>query len=318
MKIKDSIKVALVLSILYIFLGNLVSAQSGVNDSETAFVTVTISSKTMIDITPANFAWTVDPGEACGRALTNGACNETSGNFIAMQIENIGSWNISKIWFNSSHPTQSPFGTGHTTYTDSGNYVVLSANESSYDFYFVARAEYNVTRELVYITDPDGNMPPNISKYTYGRLHNGSMEYFWFIDAVYPTCNASTYIRIGKTAHSKTSTGSVDFSNGANYDEITPLTKRGVYALGDINTGPLDGYSVAITNSTAGCKVIFSHWNKDYPFDTMNEATYAYNNPSDPLVPGDSIAMNIGVIVPYGIHVGQSNQGRLTVFATGA
>jgi hypothetical protein len=298
-----------------LFAGGSVSAQSGVNDTESATVTVTISAKTMIDLVPTDLAWTVDPGAACGRYVSGGACNETLGNFSAVQIENIGSWNITQIWFNNTYPSSSPFGTGSPTAGNAGNYVVL-ANRSETNFYFVSRVEFNVTNQLVYITDPDGNMPPNVSKFTYGRFHNGSNEYFWFIDK--PStgkCNESTYIRIGNVSHTDSQTGTVNFQSGA-YGEFT-LTPSTTYATGDINDGPLDGYSVAVSNTTAGCRVWFSHWNKDPPFDSLSEAAYTFSSTSNPLVPGDSFYMRIGVIVPQGLHYG-SHSGTLYVVAVGA
>ena len=303
-----------------IALGGMGSAQLTVNATDTASVTVTLAMKTMIDITPSDLYWTVDPGEVCGRDISHSLCNETGDNFRAVQIENIGSRNITAIWFNATYPTQSPFATGSTGNTDSGNYVMLTHNISSGPFYFVNRVEYNTSAELWYVTDPSGNMPPDNSQYTYGRFHNNSKEYFWFINAVYDgdgNCNDSTYIRIGKLAHTKTQTGSVDFSNPANYDEIT-LTPGSTYATGDINVGPLRGYSVAVSNSPAGCRVMFSHWNKDTPFDTLSQVEYTFYSTSNPLVPGDSFARLIGVSVPYGIHEGASNSGTLTVVVTAA
>jgi len=300
-----------------LLLGGMGSAQQTVNDTDTASVTVTLGMKTLVDISPNALTWTADPGSVCGRDISGSSCNETSSNYRAIQIENIGSRNISKVWFNATYPSQSPFATGGTAETDSGNYVMLSKNVTSTGpFYFVNRVEYNATTALWYVTDPVGNMPPDTSTYTYGRFHNGSQEYFWFIDK--PStglCNESTYIRIGKIAHSKSATGSVDFSNGANYDSIA-LTEGTTYAIGDINTGALSGYSVAVSNSTAGCRVMFSHWNVDTPFDTLSEAQYSFDSTTNPLVPGDSFAKYIGVSVPYGIHEGASNSGTLTVVVT--
>jgi hypothetical protein len=303
-----------------LFAGESVNAQLTINATDTATVTVTLAMRTIVDISPSIMTWTVDPGAVCGRDISGSTCNETTGNFRAVQIENIGSRNITRIWFNTTMPTQSPFATGDTSQTDSGNYVVMTQNESvATPFYFVKRVEYNSTRDIWYLTDPDGNMPPNVSKFTYGRFHNGSEEYFWFIDK--PStglCNESSYIRIGNTAHTQSATGSVDFSDASQYDEIT-LTPGTTYATGDINTGPLDGYSVAVSNTTAaGCRVMFSHWFKDYPFDTLSEAVYSFDSTTNPLVPGDSIAKLIGVIVPYGIHEGASGQGTLTVLVTAA
>lgn len=275
-----------------------------INATDSATVSVNLSSRVMIDITPAALAWhDVAPGGEGNRS------HEVH-NFYAIQIENIGSRNISYVWFNASFPSSSPFGVGGTTNTNSGNYIALSPNESSDEFWFVNRVEFNATRSLVYLTDPDGNMPPDASKFLYGRFHNTSNEYFWMTDNA-SACNHSSYIRIGNTAHTKEATGSVEFDNPAEYTQFN-LTSWENYAYGDINSGPLGGYCAAVKSDG---KVFFSRWNKDAPFHLCNNNEYAWNSTArgENLVPGDSFAMKIKAFVPYGIYEGSSNPGTLTV-----
>ena len=306
--------------VLGMFFVNGVSAQSGINDTDITNVTVTVSAVTMIDISPTLLAYTADPGEACGRHISGGTCNETGGNYYALQIENIGSWNITHAWFNVSQPTQTPFAVGADTYVDPGNWVALSTNENTNDFFFVDRKEYPAVKTIVYLTDPDGTMPANLTKYKYGRFHNGSSEYFYMIENVSNSskgCSSAGWIRIGIDPHTQTAVGSTDFSTGpgTNYEEISlTQTSDALYAVGDITTGPLNGYAVAVENST--CAVRFCKWNRDHPFDTVDttNAEYSYNGM---LTPGDSFAKRIGIMVPYGIYTG-AKTGQLTVIATGA
>jgi len=284
-----------------------VSAQLGgnltANDSESATVAVNISSKVMVDITPSTFTWSpVDPGGV-------GDNNTEANNYYAIQIENIGSKNITHVWFNASYPTSNPFGTG-TNSADAGNFVVLSKNTSSNEFWFINRVEYNTTTELVYLRDPDGNMPPNASKYIYGRYHNASNEYFWMIDKV-TNCNESATIYIGNTSHSKTQTGTTDFKDG-DVESFSLFTYKN-YGYADIDTGPLNGLCVAVTHDCT--RVFFSKWNADAPFHLCSNVNYAYDynetGTPTPLVPGDSFAMNIKVHVPFGIYEG-STTGTIT------
>ncbi len=288
---------------------NSVSAQLGgnlsINDSDPVVITVNVSTKTMVDVEPYALTWIgVDPG---GIGDNN---TETLGpNYFAIQIENIGSHNITHVWFNATYPTATPFARGSSAYTDAGNYVALSANVSTNNappsgFWFINRVEYNETTELVYLRDPAGNIPPDNTVYTYGRFRNASKEYFWMIDDVSPTCNAATYIRLGNISHERSQTGTTNFQIGA-FTQVN-LNAYGTWAVGSISTGPLTGYEVAVN---ASCAVFFSHWNRDAPFDSAGtEAVYAYTGI---LTPGDSFAMAIKLYVPYGIYEGQSGTGTI-------
>ena len=65
--------------------------------------------------------------------------------------------------------------------------------------------------------DPGGNRPPDAGTYHYGRFRNASSEWFWFVDKTgsgdTDECNETgTTFYIGDNAHTRTSTGSVDFS----------------------------------------------------------------------------------------------------------
>lgn len=283
-----------------------------VNDSESAPVSVNISAKIMVDISPATFSW----GAPGANALYPGdiADNDSEvNNFYALQVENIGSRNISYVWFNASVPSETPFGRGSSDYTNSGNYITLS-NSSSDAFYFINRLEFNVTTQLVYLTDPSGNMPPDASSYMYGRLHNASSEYFWFINDAAQT-NDSTWIRIGKNPHSKTSIGSVDFNDSSQFDQIDLLHWEN-YAYADVDSGSLDGYCIAVSDDN---RVYFSRWNKDAPFHLCSNVKYSWDKTvHGPLVPGDSFSMKIKAYIPYGIYEGASQAGTITVLVNQA
>jgi len=310
-----------------------------INDSETSNVSVYVATKTMVDVNPAAFNWTVDPG-GLGDEST-----ETN-NFYAIQIENIGSHNITHVWFNATYPSQSPFGVGSTANTDTGNYVVLSAptqnntlinNRTRFHevlnstYRFINRAEYNNTRGLVYVTDPEGNLPTDNSRFWYGRFRNASTEYFWMVNITDGSCEDNEFF-IGDAPHTKTTTGSVDFSNCVGTLADGPPVGAGVtdcstgvftnnsitgggpvgttYGYAEVNVSG-EHYCVVIANCS---RLFFSRWNKDFPFNLCNSpySEYAWNSTNEPLTPGDSFVMGIKVRVPYGIYEGTSNQGYIT------
>ncbi len=303
---------------LVIFIGifsSSVSAQLGgnltIDDSESANVSVNVNGLVAVDITPATFTWTgVDPGGV-------GDNNSEVNHFYALQVENIGSRNITHVWFNATYPTSSPFGVGSNANTNSGNYVVL-ANETSDNYQFINRVEYNATQVLVYLTDPNGNMPPDTSQFVYGRIHNASNEYFWMINkSASGQCNGSAKLYIGNKSHSKTSTGTVNFQSGEVYSYTLQAHPDvpGSWGYADINSGPFSGYCVAVT---ANCQqVFFSRWNADRPFDACSNSVYAWDSAlKGPLTPGESFYMKIKVFVPFGIYEGSSNTGYITAIAS--
>jgi len=254
----------------------------------------------------------VDPGGVADSG------DEASG-YFAIQIENIGSANITHVWFNASYPTTDPFGTGNPSLVDAGNFVVLSRNESATDFWFINAVEYNATEALVYIKDFAGSMPPASASYTYGRFHNASNEYFWMIDDATTCHNTGTIMRIGNVSHSKTQTGTTDFQNGA-YTEITlTALPDNSFGYADITGGPLSGLCVAVSSNCQ--RVFFSRWNADEPFHLCSNVNYAFDynetGAEEALVPGDSFAMGIKAYVPFGIPAGSST-GTITAIVNDA
>ncbi len=278
-----------------------------INDSESANVSVSINGLIQVDINPADFAWTsLDPGGV-------GDNDTEANNFFALQVENIGSRNITHVWFNATYPTANPFGVGTAANTNAGNYIVL-ANESGTSFAFINRVEYNATNALVYLTDPDGNMPPNSGQFMYGRVHNASNEYFFMINkSLTGQCNGSATLYIGNISHSKTQTGTVDFDTSGETENFTltvhPDDPQWGYA--DITAGPFQNYCVAVDENCT--QVFFSRWNADRPFDACANSVYAWDAAiSGPLTPGDSFYMWIKAYVPFGIYEGASNDGYIT------
>ncbi|MBN2014252.1 MAG: hypothetical protein JW778_03640 [Candidatus Altiarchaeota archaeon] len=331
MKIRRSLYIGVLTVLLLWILMDSVSAQLGGNltkdESDYINITVNVSTECMIDVQPAALAW---DGVAPGSVGDNNT--EVLGDhYFAIQIENIGSRNITRVWFNATYPAASPFARGSAAFTDAGNYVVLSNDTSSTNppangFFFINRVEYNETRQLVYLRDPAGNLPPNSGTYTYGRFRNATNEYFWMYDQTYGNCNTSGTLWIGTEPHTRTQTGTTNFQSQAiggtfTTTQLTTYNCAGLsYAVGNVNSSsPLAGYSVAMSPT---CQLFFSRWNRDCPFDysgtTAVFADDVVGFPTATLWPGDSFALAIKVYVPYGIYEGQSVPGKIWAIATSA
>lgn len=264
-------------------------------------ITVTVAQKTLIDVTPTSLTWSnVDPGTEAG------ADDDAYG---AVQIENIGSTNISAVWFNNTYPASRPFGTGDNASYDAGNFVVIQRRTTG-DYMFPNRLEFNASSEIIYISTETG--------WYYGRFRNASHEYFWAVDAT-SECNDSQTFRIGLTEHNQTQTGSVDFTNGGSgtrYNQYTLATaaNNNEWGYAAINVSSSDWQMCVAVKNTCD-QAFFYRWNTDAPGGT--ECAYAQNFTSSTLTPGEWVLANITVRVPYGVHYGNtgSTQGQLTVIA---
>ncbi len=275
-----------------------------INVTGNATVTLTIASKTMIDITPQVLDYTSqDPGTAVENYTYN------SLNLSQIQIENIGSTNLTNVWFNTSQPTVRPFGTGVVTNYDAANFLAIK-NSTMSNYAFVDRLEFNHSTDIVYLT-----LPTNYQRQ--GRLRVGPDEYFWATASgeTENPCNGTgsgnDYIYIGQTAHTIDSTGDIDLS-----DEVG---RYNIDVSGDSNWGLVENgltvggvpYSVAVS---ADCsQVRFYRWNADAPGASTSGLDEIYS--STPLYPGDSFAVDLRLYVPYGVPEGAVTNGTLIVLA---
>lgn len=288
-----------------------------VNGTETANITVSISAITMVNIDPSVLSWSgLNPGDI-------GTNDTEATGYFAIQIENIGSKNITHIWFNATYPSSRPFGTANVTKYNAGNFVVLAKDNSSggatpsfcngldkYNAYkYPNRVEYPEMRTLVYLKDDAGNMPPESRDY--GRFRFADEEYFWMV--INDTDCASKSFYVGKEPHTATQSGSVDFSVAGNRVTVTlSATPTNGWCYGNI-TGhdELTDYGVLVENGTSGAnrKVMLTWWNKD----AVDGAAGHYLFEGSNLVPGNSTSPCVKVYIPYGVHQGTVETGILTV-----
>ncbi len=269
-------------------------------------ITITVAQKTLVDITPASLTWSnVDPGSQSGI---------DDGGYGSIQIENIGSTNITGVWFNNTYPSSNPFGSGTNASYNAGNFVVIKRDTESGDnaWMFPNRVEYNASNTIVYVTVPTG--------YYYGRFRNASHEYFWGVDAGSGACNLNGRIfRIGIDEHNQSVTGDSDLSDGGQGTRyyqytLTQASNNNSWGYAAINVSA-NNWQMCVAVEDTCDTVMFYRWNTDAPGGT--QCAYAQNFTSTTLTPGSWVLATVRVRVPYGVHWGDigSVQGKLTVIA---
>jgi len=308
MKINRLITITIFFSIM-----GLVKLVMAVNVTDTITIDIEVSELTMIDINPTSLTWSdteaVPPG---GEGVEK-----------AIQIENIGSTNITYIWFNNTYPSSRPFGTGANASYNAGNFIAIRRNETGKKHYFPNRVDYNESNILIYLTVPSG--------YKYGRFRNTSYEYFWAVtEGASGNCTDGTF-KIGKVAHTQTQTGSTDLTtcdngltatgtNPCREGTLTPATEpeyAGMWGWADLYVGPDSDYVNYTVAVNAYCNMtMFYMWNKDAPGGQAS--SHAQYFTTSTLTPGDSIIANVKAWVPYGVAYGYATQGTLTVIASSA
>ncbi|MEA3343871.1 MAG: hypothetical protein U9Q92_06950 [archaeon] len=305
---KGEMKILAIMFLLFSVIIVLISAGQkegtayNVNETGNATVTLTIGSKTMIDITPQVLNYgTQDPGTMIENYTYN------SQNLSQIQIENIGSTNLTNVWFNTTRPTSRPFGTGVVTNYDAANFLAIkNSTMAESEFAFVDRLEFNHTEDIVYLT-----LPNNYKRQ--GRLHIGPDEYFWATASNGNYCNGTDIatLDIGTTAHTKDATGDITLN-----DNAKTIHTSGDIDWGRVNDFTVDGAHYCAAVSADCSKVRFYRWNADAPDADNCGLDNRYSTTE--LYPGDSFAVDVRLYVPYGVPVGAVTNGTLTVLATAA
>lgn len=338
---------AVVLAILTLFAS---SAAAQTADTQNSLdVNISIAQQTIIDIQPSRFAWgyagsNVFPGSVAGPS-------EEINGYGRIQIENLGSVNITQVWFNNTQPGQRPFGTGNANLYDSANFLALDRNSTSTDKnQFIGRKEYGLDQpsgdDIIYLSTPSG--------WDYGRFRNASYEYFWTVEDTADSNDIQGNVfRIGVNHHNETQTGSTALDTACSGgDETGSNTECNGYlltnytdsngnewAVTEVEVGVLDSTTMSNDGGQEYCvamnasqlltsnppEVEFLKWNKGHP---AVQATgggsgcgYATNytiggsSPAGDLVPGEWITMNLRAKIPYGVVSGDLPTGNLIVLA---
>lgn len=286
-------------------IGQNVWAATTINATDTINVLVNISEKCIVDISPADLNWTtpLDPG--------------SEGTYKRVQVENMGSTNLTYIWFNNSYPATNPFGTGNVSAYDAGNFIVVGNDTGIAEYFFPNRLDYNSTNDIIYLRGPTGATPPASP---YGRFRNASREYFWAVTVGTSNYTDGTFY-ISNTAHTLSTTGA-DLQNDASSVGLTTVTDApytGLWGYGAINVGGVMPICVAMYHD--GSKAMFYKWNMDAPgADLCANAEY-FIDPSTTgaIAPGASALARVVPYVPYGVVYNETNPeitGTVTVLVT--
>ena len=316
--------------VVFAFVFLLVLANKGVyaptaSSNDTVTITVNVSAKTMVDINPDQLIWyDVQPGSEYGSA-------DEYHNYGNIWIENIGSVNITNIWFNSSFPSSRPFATGNPAAYDPANFIVIANNSASNTpgspFMYINRVEYEESDPL-YIKVPNTNLDQ--IGVIFARFRNATNEYFFEYVSNYVGTNCSNgnlYINIS-APKTKDSTGDVDLTDNSGIS-FTPVTisngglqDSNQYDVGAVDFGGGEKYCVFIPVGcpATGSKVYFVRWNADFlqGIGVSSCSDLSGYITQGPITPGDFYKAWIRLRVPYGVAQGDLSQGTVSVFVQSA
>lgn len=308
-------------------------ATQQVNSTDNSTVTVQVAEKTAIDISPDTLAYnSVDPG-----STQFGTNNEGDGeNFTHVELENIGSTNISRVWMNSSTPDSRPFGSGVASNYDAGNFIQIKPQDGltnvgavNYNSWtFVTREEFSTDNVPEYIFTPG-------DAWEVGRFRLADQEYFWAMEQASTdgsTCaaNADSF-RVGNLAHNKTDTGSNDFRDSSTEytaygigSGASNATANGEIVATDVNVSGRN-YRMKIdcnpASASGNVAVTRSRFNTELGYEDLTDietgaAEYLLNasvGTENALQPGEHFSVQTRVSVPLGSAQGQADNGFLRV-----
>ena len=279
---------------------------------------VNITEVTEIDTFPSNFTWAnMVPGE--------------NGTEQSLTIENIGSTNITYIWFNVTQPSSNPFGSGLPNAYDPANWIVLrntSMPSTTSVPYFVDMLSYANDSQT-------GDKPAylTVDSNHWGRWRIANHEFFWeLVDGGNGLCNDSgDVLRISTVVHNESSTDTIDVSSScSNCATVTVVGAQDGWGYGNLTGfnsvdsifGSNLNYCIAIAGDCS--KVRFIKWNAEAPGVTQTGAGTIicpnfdyFVSPSNKLTPGKVKNAVVNIMVPYGVAHGQMKTGVLQVIAAG-
>ena len=220
-------------------------AQSS-SDEEGSSVNVSISQEVSVDLTPNSL-------EFIGNSP--GTFNDTSNrDYQGVEVENVGSQNITNIWMDSTFPNQRPFGTGQASEYDAGNFIQIrpvagvegvvepydggDSSDPQSGFHYLNRKEFNETNDLSYFTDLNNE---GTGEWRYGRFREGDEEFFWAIeiddsgndDANLCDVDGDAQMRVGWNSKKEGVRGSTDFTDSSQYVSYDIASEAGDYGRVD-------------------------------------------------------------------------------------
>ncbi len=287
-----------------------------VNATSSADIVVNINNKTIVDVTPQGMNWGAhDPG-----TVVTQYSDTVDGVVLSqIEIENLGSTDITYVWLNVTQPTSNPFGTGNVNNYNPGNWLMVK-NASYTNYWFVDRIEFNSSVDYIYLNKPANTV-------SFGKIRDANREYFWAINVsgAYTYCNGTTGVTaqlvVGKNAHNVTNTGTIDLVGGQ-------YTMATIAASGDPNWGIIDGlaigedgtpYCIAVSYDCSKFRLF--RWNADAPGASVCTSFGSDGltlNGGNPIYPGGAIVADVQLHIPYGVPDGALPTGYLYVVASAA
>lgn len=283
---KKELTIGLLTVALTIGLASTVTAESQNTD-----VGVNISDTVQLDVKPDRLEYGQD-----GDGLVVGGQSTTSDSgYNHIEISNIGSDRLDKIYAQADMPTAQPFGTtSGTNQHNTGNFVVVSldtVNDEGYsiggissrgtdeEFHFLNRVEYyedNFPTYLSVAEDSDdvngttGSLEdeaPHVGRF---RVQDAS---YWF---VYYETDGDDVLKVANTPETPTSLGTSDFTEGG--DDYTLYEDSEFDDNPDASADLIEGQSLAVpTNSYDGSNPLLDDGGENTDQDSSIDSVREYN-----------------------------------------
>lgn len=241
---------------------------SGDDASGESEINVTVSSSTALDVRPSSLDFT---GLSVGTQQTE---DNGTNKFGALELENIGSEYIDRVWASATKHNDDPFATGNPGEYNAGNFLQIkpanstaktSVRGNTSTYHYVNRVEYanswkNERGSIPsYIEAAPGNVGGSDDTYV-GRFRAGDEWYFWVIpvgsDDVCDGSQAGSFneIRVGNSAHSANSAvtdGTTDFTDSGpgNYTTYDIVSGSGAYGIAANEPATHTGVRLNFTDS---------------------------------------------------------------------
>jgi hypothetical protein len=271
-------------------------------DYDDVTIGINITQIVSIDVNPNTVNWT---GLAVGE----------TGTPQYFTVTNVGSVNVTDLRANITNDNSNPYGTGTASNYNAGEFVLL--NTTSAGFYYVNKKNWNesVPGEVTSPTDWTEGADTGY----FGIVRTASdgdvgQDYYYFTNMTGTSGNcvsATSVILLGKEPKNVTSTGSVDFSNSANYETIS--FGAGENGADFSASHDLAGYCFMVSSDCS--TVTMTRWNTD-----LDSGAYCSNDASfftgSDLEPGSHTEFYLEPKIPNGVPDGDVSQGTLTIIAT--
>lgn len=342
-KLATTVSAALLVAVLAVGL----AATGAAEEEEESDVDVTVSSDTAVDVRPTSLDYSGEPGDFN---------STDADGFTAIELENIGSESIEQIHAEADMPSSNPFGTGEDDAYNAGNFIKVSTEtgsdiedgvtDSDEDraFHFLNRLEFAEEDVPSYIQtldeeDFDEEVSADTSGVDVGRFRAGEEEFFYSIyyegDGSNACSGDDAEMWVGTDEHTPTDLGTFDFTDSEAedvevYDIVNVDGQDELGAAGstvEVGDEEYTVYTYCDDNDEDPGHTIRTRFNVevtspvidstiDENDDEIGPSRYVLNTQNEPLEPGASFPLDIGVEVPLGVAEGDMEQGTVTVLAS--